>query len=306
MPFGTDIILTYDDNSRIDDVMEFIIGLTPTKTPLFSSLKKEKAKDVVHHWQEQSLTTQQDNAVIEGAAFGSPQHDQPGRVQNLTQIFEKVYEVSSSDQWVDQYGIENQYVKQEMDSLKKIATDIELAIVRGSLSSGTGSAARRMGGFENFITSVATTVNSGVKLTESAFNDFLQAIYDNGGEVDEVYTNSSLKRIISAFNGGATPEKDMKDRRVSNIVTMYESDFGTQTIFISRYVGKTANSDSTVLFVDTSKNYLAVGEPVHVLSDEEVAQTKHGKMGVIRGELTLAPQAEKHQAVAKGFSHDFN
>jgi hypothetical protein len=306
MAFANDIILTYDDNGMIDDVMEFIIGLTPTKTPLFSGLPKEKAEGIEHYWQEQTLTVAQHNAVVEGTTFGSPTHQQPVRPQNTCQIFEKVHDVSSSDQWVKKYGITDQFLKQERENMEKIATDIENAILNGSRSTGNATVARRMGGLMNFLSANTTTVVSGTKLTESFFNDLLQNIWDDGGEPDEVYTNSFLKRVISDFTGGNTINANAENQRVVNKVTYYESDFGVQQIFIHRYMLNTSNSNSAVLILDRMKNYIAVGEPVHPLSDTEVGQTHHGKKGVIRGELTLAPKAQLHQGWAKGFYHSFN
>ena len=306
MAFANDIILTYDDNQKIDDVMEFIIGLTPTETPLLAGLPKEPCKGVVHIWKEETLTTAQDNAVIEGAAFGTPQHDQPTSATNITQIFEKVYKVSSSDEWIRQYGFDSQFVKQEIDAMKKINTDIELGILRGSLNSGTGSAARRMGGLLNYISANKTSVVSGTKLTESFFGGMLQDIFDDGGNVDEVYTNSFLKRVISQFTAGNVKEIQADSKRVVNTMSVYDHDFGRAAIFVHRYMLSTSITNSGILMLNRMTNYIAVGEAVHPLSREEVAQTVHGKMGVIRGELTIAPKAQIHQGQAQGFWNAFN
>ena len=305
MAFASDIILTYDDNHKIDDVMEMIIELTPTKTPIFSGIRKEKAKGILHYWKEQSLTTAQDNAVGEGSVHPNPTHDQPTTSDNVCQIFAKAYHVSSSDNWIDQYGFDNQFVKQEMDNLKKIATDVELALLRGSKNTGAQSTARRLGGFLNYISTNVTTVGSGTILTESAFNDHLQTIFDAGGDVDEIYTNSFLKRVISTFVSGSVKEIAAESKRSINTISVYESDFGMQRIFIHRYMPNTSNSDSGILFLNMQNNYIAIGEPIHPLSREEVAQTTQGRKGVIRGELTLAPRAESHQGWMQGFRHAF-
>lgn len=140
------IFLTYNDGNRIDDVMEYSFMLTPTDTPLYSGLKKTKARDVIHSWNVKELTVQQDNAVVEGAVHGNASQNTPDRVTNITQIFEKPYNVSSTENWVQHHGVENQFSEYERDALKKIATDVEHALVRGSLVSGSSSEARRMAG----------------------------------------------------------------------------------------------------------------------------------------------------------------
>ncbi len=306
MSFASDIIITYDDLTMIDDVMAEIFKLTPTETPLFSGLPKEQANGTTHYWQEQTMSTAQDNAQIEGGAFRAPEHQQPFRPSNVCQIFQKTHSVSSSDQWVKKYGIANQFEKQERENMEKIATDIELALLRGSLNVGSETIARRAAGLINFLTANKTTVVSGTKLTESLFNGILQAIWDNGGKPDEIYTNSFLKRVISEFTGGSTMNNDSKSKRVVNTISYYESDFGTQQIFLHRYMPKTANVDSAVLFLKRSQNYVVIGEPVHPLDKTEVAQTVNGMKGVIRGELTFAAKAQLHQGLAQGFDHQFN
>ena len=67
--------------------------------------------------------------------------------------------------------------------------------------------------------------------------------------------------------------------------------------------GAVANS---LALIDIAKFKMAIGEEIHELSPQEVAQTTHGTTGVHRGELTLEALAERHSAVAFGLSNLFN
>lgn len=305
------ILVTYDDGNRLEDVLNYVIHLAPMETPLFSGLSKTKAYNTLHQWPEYAgNTTYADNASVEGASFGSATQTVPARLTNITQIFEKVYNVSSTEQWVKGAGVDNMLTFQQKEMLKEIGTDIEHAILRGSKASGNGSTARRLAGLLNYITTNATAVASGTKLTESFFNGMLEMVYSDGpapvGTIDEVYVGARLKRVISAYTAGQTKNVQANDKRLIFANDVVESDFGMLKLFMHRDMPSTTNSDATALFLSRKRNSIAIGEPVHILSKEEVAQTTHGTKGVIRGELTLEVKAESHQALASGLDTSFN
>jgi hypothetical protein len=307
------ILITYDDGTRIDDVNELILMLTPKETPLLSGMKKTKATQTWHEWLQETCNVGAHNAVPEGASFGTANQSVPSRIGNITQIFEKVIEVSSTEQWVKKYGVENQFQHQKEKAMIEIGLDVELAILRGSIATGNagGASARKLAGLYNYITTLASTVTSGTKLTESLFNDALEAMVNqnNGAEVVrelECYVGSRLKRVISAYTAGSTKNVNSADKRLTNVTDVYESDYGIVKIFFHRYALSATNSNATALFVDMSRLAVAIGEEIHQLSDAEVAQTKHGKMGVIRGELTLEVRGESQMNKLVGLDTSFN
>ena len=186
----------------------------------------------------------------------------------------------------------------------EIANDIEHAFIRGSRASGNASTARRMAGMLNFITTNATAVASGTKLTESFYNGLAELCYEQGGRPDEVYVGAKLKRVISSYTAGATKNIASEDKRLTLAVDVYESDFGVQKIFLARDM-LTGTNANAISMIENKKFKMAVGEPVQLLPDSEVAQDTHGTKGVIRGELTLEVLGEKHNAKATGLSSDF-
>lgn len=299
------VFVTYDDGNRLEDVMRSVVQVTPTDTPFMSGVGKTKATNTLHEWPEDTLTTRADNAVVEGSAFSYGTLSAPSRVNNFTQIFAETYQVSSTNRWTPGAGVDDQYLYQESKAIKQIATDIEHALLRGSKASGNASTARRLGGMLNFVTTNATAVASGTKLTESFFAGLQELVWIAGGKVDEVYVNSKLKRIISGYTAGVQKNVDAFDARMINKLDVYESDFGMVRLYLSRDMLSGTNAAS-ILLCDSTKNYMAVGEPVRVLSREEVAQTGHGTNGVIRGEVTLEVRAERHQAKATALSELFN
>jgi len=303
------ILMTYDDGNRLEDVLLFVVHVSPMETPLFSGLAKGRAYATLHEWPEYAVNSSYvDNAQIEGTSFASATNTAPSRLFNTTQIFTKTYDVSSTEQWVKGAGINNMLTFQQQEMLKELATDIEHAILRGSRATGNASTARRLAGLLNYITTNATAVVSGTKLTESFFNGVLEDIYGNApvNTVDEVYVGARLKRVISAYSYGQTKNTFAEDKRMVNALDFYESDFGALKVFLHRDMPSTTNSDASVLYLSSKRNKIAIGEPVHILSKQEVSQTTHGTKGVIRGELTLEVTAEIHQGVISGLNTSFN
>ena len=270
-----------------------------------SGIAKTRAYNTIHQHPEVTLTTRADNAVAEGAAFGSAASRVPLRVDNLTQIFEEVYGVTSTEQWVRSAGIDDQVAFQKQTALLQVGTDVEHALLRGSKASGASGTARRLAGVLNYVTTNATTVASGTKLTESFFGGLGELAYAQGGRPDEVYVGYRLKRILASFTAGSTKTVAQADKRLTSVTDVYEDDNGIKKIFLSRdmLTGAVANS---LALIDSRKFRMAIGEEIHDLPLEEVAQTGHARIGVYRGELTLEVLAERHSVVAFGLSSLFN
>ena len=141
----------------------------------------------------------------------------------------------------------------------------------------------------------------------------IQMIYDgNGttigsgiGNIDEVYMGSRLKRVISSFTASNTKNVNAEDRRLIASTDVVVNDFGMQKLFIHKQMPSTTNSNATVLFLNKNLNAVAIGDPVHFLNKEEVAQTGHSGQGVIRGELTIEV-TESMQGQVTGLDTDWN
>ena len=299
------VYTVYDDGNRLEDVQLFITILTPTDTPFYSGTPKTKAGNVLHQWPEETLSTRQDNAQVEGGSYSYAKETAPSRVINITQIFEKTYAISSSQMWVKSAGIKDKFLHAQKKRLKELVTDIEHALLRGSINSGNDSVARRLGGALNFISTNLTAVNSGDKLTESFFNGLAQLVWNQGGDPDEAYVSGMLKRVVSAYTAGLTKYIGADDKRLVNTISMYENDFGLMKIIKSRDMPVGTNASMCLVVTSTSWK-VAIGEPVHVLPEAEVAQTIRGKQGVIRGELTLEVLGQSHNALATGLQNLFN
>lgn len=296
------ITTSFDDGNRLEDVMRTVIMLTPTDKPFTTGMPKNRATNVIHQWPEDTATTRSGNAVKEGASFSFTAKTPPSRRTNLTQIFDKTWAVSSTERWVQSAGISDRFLYEKGKALLELGTDIEHAYLRGSLASGNNTTARRMAGAYNYVTTNATAVASGTKLTESFFVGLAQLCWTAGGRPTEVYVGAFAKRIISAYTAGSTKNTASEDKRLVNAVDVYESDFGVMKIFISRDALSGTNAES-VLMIDPSKFKMSIGESITDVAD--VAQDTHGTKGVYRYEGTMEVLGERHNAKGTGFSAKF-
>jgi len=298
------VLITYNDGNRLEDVMRMVVQVTPTDTPFMSGIAKTRASNTFHQWPEDTLSTRSDNAQPEGKTYAYGTRTAPTRLHNICQIFDKTYNVSRTERKVAGAGVDDMGLYQKQKALMEIATDIEHALLRGSIASGNtaGASARRLAGALNYVTSNETAVASGTKLTESFFNGLSELSWEDGGKVDEVYVGSRLKRVISSYTAGTTKNLQAADKRMIFATDVYESDYGLTKIFTARDM-LTGDLTAGILVIDSKKFKMAILDPVHVVTD--VAQDMDGTKGVIVGEVTLEVLAERHSAKALNLSDLF-
>lgn len=299
------VLQNYDDGNKLEEVFKTVVTVTPWEIPFFSGLGKRKIYSTIDQWPQASLLTASFNANIEGATHTFGTVTAPTRITNLTQIFKKTYLVSSTEIALRGAGVDDMYLYQKMQAMRELGTDIELSLLHGSLASGTGSAARRLAGAVNFITTNATGVASGTKLTESFFNGQCQGCWTQGGMPNEVYVPGQLKRVITSYTASSTLYTDRTDKRVINSTSVYENDFTLMRVIPSRIVNGTTNSNATCLIVTTNMWKVGVLEPLGDIPAEQIVGNIDGKAGGLRGEITLEAKAQQHSAVVTGLDTSF-
>jgi hypothetical protein len=279
-------------STPVEDVTDIIYQITPEDTPFFNMTGDTGVRDIFHQWQVRSLTTRQVNAAPEGFSwtFTSPQR-LPTRLGNHTQIFEKDARVSNTQQAVEHYAVGDMFADQMQQAMIEFKTDMEHALLQGTLASGNTNAARYMQGMINHVVSGVTTYSnfsSSASLSETSFNDMIELSWNEGGEPRDVFVHGPAKREISTFTAGHTKFIPSDQQRTVNTQSMYESDFFTVQIHLSRDIPKEGTpagySGHGVLFVDRSMARKAwLRQPVA----ERAPKTADSHDGIITGEVTL-------------------
>ena len=223
-------VYTYPDVARRESLLDVMNMLEPTDTQLLSGLKQDTANNTLHEWTIDTLETVGDNAQAEGADAPADASNDPTRPQNVTQIFAKTAKVTGSENADNLKRVSGKRMSRELvKKMKALKNDIEYALVRGTIASGVASnsaaSARRLKGVKQWITSVTSNYNS-TTLTETILNDSFQQVWNNGAEVDAIYTSMTGKRRISGFTGptGMQRTTSLEDRRLTNAIDVYSSD----------------------------------------------------------------------------------
>lgn len=235
-----------------EDLLEIITNLSVTETQLVSGLGTSAASSIRHEWLLDTLTAAKANAQIEGENITYHTLTNPSRLYNYTQIFKQGFKVSDTQRAVDEAGFDDRYSYEQVKALKMLKHDMEYALMRGSLASGTSAAARYLRGLKASLSLISNS--SGTSLSETAFNDYLQLVWDNAStEVNAVYCPMYMKRKISGFTGGSTKNVEAADKRLINAIDVYEADAAHLVkIFPHRY--------ATVSGTDTNYDILGIDE----------------------------------------------
>ena len=219
-----------------EDLLDLLTNLSPKSTQLGSGLPTTTAKSIRHEWLIDTLSAVKLNAQIEGQAITYHTLTNPARLVNYTQIFKQGYKVSDSERAVDEAAFDDRYNYEKSKALALIKNDMEYSLMRGSLASGSGTGARQLRGVKASLSLI--TAQSGVSLTETMLNDYLQSVWDNTStEVNAIYCDMYMKRKISGFTAGSTKNINADDRRLVNAVDVYEADAAKLVkLFAHRYV----------------------------------------------------------------------
>jgi len=252
-------------------------------------LAKHKASQPYHQWLTDTLATVSGSGQKEGFDPAYAARTNPARVANYTQIISAEFQVTDSERNSNTAGFKDRFTYEMQKAMLEWRRNAEYSIVRNSLVSGTGSAARQMAGVRAQILTNVTNQAS-VSLSEKMFNDYLQTAWTGGGVVDNVYVGAALKRRISGFTNTNTRFVDATNSSVNNVINVYDSDFGRVNIHKHRYVQDAADTNLNLIGLQNDKWAVAHLDEPHY---QEIPRTGYSSKGMIVGELTLEGLNEK-------------
>lgn len=216
------VAYSYDDKAVREDLLSVLTNLSPVDTQLVTGLGTSTAMAQRHEWLTDTLSAVKSNAYAEGADASYPTITNPTRLINYTQILRQGYSVSDTERAVNTAAYNDRLAYEATKALKMLKNDLEYSVMRGTLACGASAVVGKMRGVKSWLSIV--TAQSGVSLSETILNDYLQNVWTNGTEVNAVYCPMVLKRRISGFTANATKNVDIKDRRLINAVDVYEAD----------------------------------------------------------------------------------
>ena len=250
------------------------------------------------------------NAALEGADATAARFTSRVRRQNYTQIFAATVEVTGTMRAVKAHGVADELEYQKSERMRELLRDLENVVINGTSSStvpqGSATSRRTMNGIIRTIATnqfapgqngFPTGGGAGGELTEQLVNAALRQVWEqSSGRIDTIVVNGAQKRRINQFVGSTSRHYAPDDRRLSELVSVYESDFGVCNIVLSRWV-----PSDTLLLLDSSR--IAV-MPLTGRSFQyrPLASTGDAVSGQIVGEYTMEMRNENAHALIRGLS----
>ena len=306
MSVPSNTYLRYTSIGVREDLANVIYDISPTDTPIMSSIGKARATQTNHEWQTDSLagaTTA--NALIEGDDAAASSLAPTTRVGNFTQIVGKTVQVSGTLEAVDKAGRKSEKAYQLAKAASEIKRDIETIITANQAkTNGTAtSGARKMGSLLSYITSNVSKGSAGTNPTgdgsdvrsdtttrtflESMLKDVAQQIFEDGGTPKMLVVPPGLKATVSGF-AGVAQQRYVTGAEPTTIVAAagaYLSDFGLISIVPDRFMRST-----DALMLDSEYAALAYLRPFQT---NDLAKTGDSDKTQILAELTLEVRNEK-------------
>ena len=308
-----------------EDLLDIITNISPMDTLYLSGFEKVPANNISHEWLVDILASFGDpdvgNTAVQATTEGSDATFDPlvprKRLCNLSHIIRRTFDVSDTQRDINTAGIRDEYVYQLRKATMELARFIEFALVhsirQNQVAQGNsgGALPRKMDGFYAFAAAsdptCATTLGLGANemgtvttvagvsptvddISECILNAHLQTMWSKGAMTDTIWVNANQKRSLSNLtlnpNSNVRYNIPVNERTVINTVDFYQSDFGTQRIYLHRY-----QRTDRISMAEANKLRIAVLRPVLAV---ELAKVGSSTKGMCEWEGTLevlAPNA---------------
>lgn len=247
---------TYATNDMVgirEDLSDVIYNVAPTDCPVISMASFTEATATTHEWQTDTLAAAANNAVIEGDDATTDASSPTTRLNNLTQISDKVARVTGTARAVTTAGRADELDYQAMKKAKELKRDMEKVVCDNKAKvAGNDTLARQCAGIPAYIvtnideaadatTAAGTGANAHTDGTARAFTEdqlktVMKLCYDNGGEPTVLMTGSFNRQIASTFTTGSTALQKAEDPILHKTYSVYESDFGDLKIIPNRFM----------------------------------------------------------------------
>jgi hypothetical protein len=300
---------TYTAIGQREDLSDIIYNISPTDTPLMSSIGKTKATAVYHEWQVDSLAAASlSNAAVEGADATSATMGVTTRAGNRTQIFQKTVQIAGTLEAVDKAGRKSEKAYQLAKASSEVKRDMELTLLSNQVAAaGDSSTARTLGGLQAWLATNGDFGTSGVAgasgttartdgtdrtFTETILKTVVKEVYTAGGNPKVLMVNPAHKQTVSAFAGIAAQRYMAPSNEATTIIgaaDVYLSDFGTMAVVPNRFMNATNACDETAFVIDPDMLAIAYLRP---FSTNELAKTGDSEKTQLICEATLEVKNE--------------
>ena len=253
MALATGGFTTYGAIGNREDLTDIIYDISPTDTPFMSSIKRTKARAVLHEWQTDTLAAASTaNAQLEGDAVTVATSTPTTREQNYCQILYKTAAVTGTQEAVDKAGRNSEMAYQMAKRSKEIKRDLEAILCNNqAYVSGGSTTARKMRGLRAWLsTNTSTEANGGDAtgadqaaddstvlraFTETLLKTVIQSCFTNGAEPNIISVGPYNKGVVSGFTGRSQARQNIGADSIQAAANLYASDFGDLKVVPNRF-----------------------------------------------------------------------
>lgn len=249
------------------------------------------------------------NAALEGDDAPAARFTSRARRANYTQIFTATVSVSGSMQASRQPGVSDEVDYQKQERMRELLRDLENCVINGTAPAatqqGSASVRRSMNGIARQIATnrfvpgqggFPSGGGAGTDLNEIVLNTALRTVWEQSqGRVDTILVGGRQKRAINQFVA-ASRRFAPDSTRLTDLVSVYESDFGVCRIVLSRWVP----ADSVIL-LDSSRVSVVplAGRNFHF---KPLSSKGDAFDGLVVGEYTLEFKNENAHGLVRGLT----
>lgn len=233
------ILKSFDLVGKKEDVSDYISMITPADTPFLSSIKTEGVNNTLYQWQEDQLRAVAKNTALEGADAVDSNRDQPTMRSNGTQILSETFKVSGTADAVKTYGRDKITARETMKTGKLLKMDLEHSLVGTGQTyvAGSGAVAGEFAGVQAQIdAATTTTLGAAGPITEALIVALHEKLYNAGSDATILMVKPSDTKLIAAFAQatGRTVNVDNGESKLTSVINVYESPFGTVRVVKNR------------------------------------------------------------------------
>lgn len=236
---------TFNSTRNREQLMNNIWNVSVADTPFVKMIGKESVDGVFVEWNTDSYAAGASNKVEQGNQAVVVAVTPTVRLGNRTQISEKVFGVTGTQEKVEKAGGKSEYGYQLAKKMVELKKDIEFGCLQNTTSvaasAGVAPQARGLFGFmdsnlsmgtggvaANPVSNTAATDGTQRAFTETLLKTVLQTMFDNGADIDSTYIllPSTQRTVFDTFLAGQTRFDKAEDKSLTATLEIYIGPFG--------------------------------------------------------------------------------
>lgn len=245
MPQVANTFASFNSTRNREQLMNNIWNVSVSETPFVKLIGKESVDGVFVEWSTDTYAAAGANKVEQGNQSTINAVTPTVRLGNRTQISEKTFGVTGTQEKVEKAGGKSERAYQLAKKMVELKKDVEFGCLQNTTaipaSAGVAPQARGLFGFmdsnvalgasgvaANPVTNTAAVDGTQRAFTETLMKGVLQQMFDNGADIDSTYIllPSTQRTVFDTFLAGTTRFDKAEDKALTATLEIYIGPFG--------------------------------------------------------------------------------